>query len=105
MSAILAIDAAWPGYDSRQRITALLEEFSAIHASLSNVFGPLTFELPRVGDVHTLAHLKRYEDALDALVCAWVGVQYLQRKTIALGDATAAIWCPSDVVLSTSRRS
>ena len=94
----------WPEKDLGQRIAALLKEFTVIHASLSRIFGPLTFDLPRVENVHTLAHLKRYEDALDALVCAWVGVEYLSGKTIAFGDATAAIRCPSDVVLSTSRR-
>jgi predicted RNase H-like nuclease len=39
-----------------------------------------------------LAQLKRYEDALDAVVCAWVGIQYLEGKARAYGDATSAVW-------------
>jgi hypothetical protein len=42
--------------------------------------------------------LKRYEDTLDALVCAWLGFRFLAGKTLPLGDETAAIWCPWDVV-------
>jgi predicted RNase H-like nuclease len=38
--------------------------------------------------------LKRYEDALDALVCAWVGAKYLLGEAVAYGDGTAAIWVP-----------
>lgn len=45
-------------------------------------------------DPRPFARLKRYEDALDALICAWVGIQYLAGKTQALGDADSAIWTP-----------
>jgi predicted RNase H-like nuclease len=38
--------------------------------------------------------LKRYEDSLDSLVCAWVGMTYLKGETVAYGDHTAAIWMP-----------
>lgn len=40
------------------------------------------------------ARLKRHEDALDALICAWVGVQYLAGSIRAFGDEDAAIWTP-----------
>jgi predicted RNase H-like nuclease len=88
----------WPLLDVGDRIAALLEELNAIYLAIEQVFSPLGFDLPTPGDVPSLAHLKRYEDALDALVCAWVGVEYLQSRTVAMGDETAAIWCPSDVV-------
>ncbi len=39
-----------------------------------------------------LAGLKRWEDAVDALVAAWVGTRYLESMTDSYGDATAAIW-------------
>ncbi|MDW7774366.1 MAG: hypothetical protein SCH71_15885 [Desulfobulbaceae bacterium] len=57
-------------------------------------FGPIRFKL----DLDAESYLKRYEDALDALVCAWVGVKFLEGETQPLGDETAAIWCPRDVV-------
>ena len=39
-----------------------------------------------------LAALKRWEDAVDALVAAWVGIRYLEGTAEPYGDATAAIW-------------
>ena len=88
----------WPQLNVRERIAALLREFDSIYQALQQVFGSLGFELPRADRVPNLAHLKRYEDALDALVCAWVGVEYLSSRAVALGDETGAIWCPADVV-------
>ncbi len=38
--------------------------------------------------------MKRYEDAIDALVCAWVGIKYLDRMCCSYGDASGAIWTP-----------
>jgi hypothetical protein len=35
---------------------------------------------------------------LTVLVCAWVGAEHLAGRTVALGDDTAAIWCPINVV-------
>jgi predicted RNase H-like nuclease len=86
----------WPGLSLEERIGALLSEFSVIHAALANVFGPIGVPLPLAVNVLTLSALKRFEDALDALVCAWVGVLYMQGTAIPYGDNTAAIWCPSD---------
>jgi predicted RNase H-like nuclease len=94
----------WPALSLEQRIHSLLTEFGVIHDALCAVFGSLGVPLPPAGSVRTLSELKRYEDALDALVCAWVGVRYLQGGTVALGDGTAAIWCPHDVISSPTRR-
>jgi predicted RNase H-like nuclease len=49
------------------------------------------FVLP---EARSFARLKRFEDALDALVCAWVGIEHLAGRTRALGDGDAAIWSP-----------
>ncbi len=35
---------------------------------------------------------KAYEDSLDALICARVGMKHLIGKARALGDETGAIW-------------
>ena len=37
------------------------------------------------------------EDMLDALICAWIGIEHLEGRTIGLGDATAAIWVPASL--------
>lgn len=88
----------WPDTDIEHRKANLLLEFQAIYDCLESVFGRLNFTLPEIKDVPSLTFLKRYEDALDALVCAWVGVRFTNDETTPLGDSTAAIWCPRDVV-------
>jgi len=45
----------------------------------------------------TLTSLKSVEDMLDALICAWIGIEHLEGRTVGLGDATAAIWVPASV--------
>ena len=88
----------WPGESASGRIRNLLIEFTAIRDALVEVFEGLSLELPEPTTVKSISALKRYEDALDALVCAWVGVEYLAGRTVPLGDEDAAIWCPEDVV-------
>ncbi len=85
----------WPMQPPARRIAALLREFAAIHDALTAVFGPLPLPPPSQIASQTLSALKRYEDALDALVCAWVGVQFLAGKARPYGDAAAAVWCPA----------
>ena len=88
----------WPTDTKAQRIKSLLSKFQEIHDALSAVFGPLELSLPVPDHVGSLSALKRYEDALDALVCAWVGVCYMQGEAVPLGDDKAAIWCPRDAM-------
>jgi len=85
-------------WQSGERIDQVLRVFAEIYQTLNSAFGCLTFTLPTRRDAVTLTGLKRYEDALDALICAWVGVQFLDGKTVPMGDETSAIWCPRDVV-------
>jgi predicted RNase H-like nuclease len=88
----------WPGESVPGRIRNLLSEFSAIRGALAEVFDGLRLELPEPTTVKSLSALKRYEDGLDALVCGWMGVEYLAGRTVPLGNDDAAIWCPADVV-------
>lgn len=85
----------WPSKTPARRIDALLAQFAAVYEALSAVFGSLPLPAPAKFAAKTLAALKRYEDALDALVCAWVGVQFLAGKACAYGDEAAAVWCPA----------
>lgn len=88
----------WPAKTREERLDCILRELAAIYNALTSSFGSLPFPLPSAVDIRALSHLKRYEDALDALICAWVGVRYLDGAAIALGNDTAAIWCPLDIV-------
>ena len=46
----------------------------------------------------TLASLKPVEDMLDGLICAWIGVEHLEGRTVGLGDDSAAIWIPKALI-------
>lgn len=84
----------WKGASIAERIERLLAEFAAILGGLATVIDDIDIALPRAADVDSLSALKPVEDAIDALVCCWVGVEYLAGRCLPLGDDTAAIWCP-----------
>lgn len=88
----------WRDSEKSERIRLLVDQFRAIYKALELCFGALPFVLPEPSRVGSLTSLKRYEDGLDALVCAWVGMEYLRGRAVALGDEDSAIWCPTDVV-------
>jgi len=84
----------WPGRSILERTGLLLAKFEQIHEGLSGRLGPLSLDLSTGAGASTLAELKRYEDALDALVCAWVGTLVLTGEAEPLGDESAAVWVP-----------
>ena len=43
----------------------------------------------------TLASLKSVEDTLYDLICAWISIEHLERRTVGPGDDTDAIWVPA----------
>ncbi len=88
----------WPGQTTSWRIREILRQFVTIRHALAAEFGPTAVPLPAARRVTSLAALKRYEDALDGLVCAWVGAKHIAGATVPLGDSFSAIWCPRDVV-------
>lgn len=85
----------WPSASVTERRRRLLREWKLVLEHLDEVIGDIRLPLPKMPEEASLASLKRYEDALDALVCAWVGIQYLEGRAVPLGDETAAIWVPS----------
>jgi predicted RNase H-like nuclease len=84
----------WPGESVPQRIANLLLEFANIQYGLTRHIDDIPISLPQPEEVKTLAALKPYEDALDALICCWVGAEYLAGNAYPLGDKSAAVWCP-----------
>jgi predicted RNase H-like nuclease len=78
-----------------ERIGRLLEEFGRIRDGLAQQIQDINLPLPQSTEVQSLSALKPLEDCLDALVCAWVAIEHLQGRTRGLGDASAAIWCPT----------
>jgi predicted RNase H-like nuclease len=47
--------------------------------------------MPSPSKVVSLSGLKPLEDAIDGIVCAWVGVKYLRKEVRVYGDHSAAI--------------
>jgi predicted RNase H-like nuclease len=84
----------WPTQSASERLVRLVAEFSEIEAALSREIGGIDLPLPARGEARSFASLKPREDALDALVCAWVGIRYAEGAADAYGDRTAAIWVP-----------
>ena len=87
----------WPGTPVVARIGRLLAEWRVIVDGLSGAIEGVETHFPvaAAAGPGTLAALKPYEDGLDALVCAWVGLRFAQGQAKAYGDATAAIWAPT----------
>ena len=80
-----------------ERIERLLEQFQAIKDGLDEHIKGIPDLIPEPSDVTTLASLKPVEDMLDGLICAWIGIEHLQGRTVGLGDDTAAIWIPQQL--------
>ena len=84
----------WPGMPTACRRAKLLDEFEKILAALREEISGILIKFPKPAEVASLRALKRYEDSLDALACAWVGVKYLEGQATPYGDNAAAIWVP-----------
>jgi predicted RNase H-like nuclease len=83
----------WPEKTPAQHRLKIRQNFGRILTALERRFQgtPLTLPARTAGPTE----LKRFEDALDAIVCAWIGTQYLEGKCRAYGDDTASIWVPA----------
>lgn len=75
-----------------ERRTRILAEWTRIFEALAGTIHGI--ELPLPSNAKSNSALKRYEDVLDALICAWVGIEYLAGRARAFGDSAAAIWTP-----------
>lgn len=85
----------WPGTSLDDRIERLLGEFATILGILRQHIQDIPLALPTPSEISSLSALKRYEDAIDALVCAWTATRFYQSQATPYGDDSAAIWVPS----------
>jgi len=81
----------WPERSATARRRALLAQWTAIRRALDAHIGGIELAIPRGA---TLAGLKRYEDALDAVLCAYTGIAYMAKSIRAYGDTSGAVWAP-----------
>jgi predicted RNase H-like nuclease len=85
----------WPGETPAARRRKLRAEHARILSALQERVAGISLELPPESAGPT--QLKRFEDALDGVICAWIGALYLEGNCRSYGDATAAIWVPEPV--------
>jgi predicted RNase H-like nuclease len=81
----------WPDCDPEGRRSRIVERWREILGALRRHIH-LDLELP--DQFPSLSAMKRYEDAIDALICAWVAIRFLEGRAVAFGDADAAVWVP-----------
>ena len=86
----------WPEKSAADRRRRIVKNWRKIVDELSLTIGKIDLPLPRKGRARDLRldALKRFEDALDALIGGWVGIKYLEGDCTAYGDESAAIWIP-----------
>jgi predicted RNase H-like nuclease len=85
----------WPGTPADVRRQRLLQAFNRMLAGLQRKMR-VDLPLPAADAAHTFAGLKRYEDCLDSLICAWTAIEYLRGRCQPYGDQNAAIWIPAN---------
>lgn len=84
----------WPKNTVEERKKKLLAVFRRIQECLAQRVADIEVSIPVSVESLSFNSLKRYEDALDALVSAWVGIQHIEKRSHAYGDQLAAIWVP-----------
>ena len=79
----------WPDEDRAGRTARLLGTWAGLVGHLDAVIAGVAAALPVPP-----APSKAFEDALDAVVCAFVAVRVLDGRACPLGDGQSAIWVP-----------
>jgi predicted RNase H-like nuclease len=83
----------WPSATVQERRKRLCQELRGIVNVLGHEIHGIQLP-PLVSSKARGPNMKSFENALDALICAWVGTKYLKGEAIAYGDDSAAIWVP-----------
>ncbi len=85
----------WPALPFFFRRERVFQEWKFILGHLRNHIKAVPDFLPDKVEGLSFQHLKRYEDAIDALVCAWVAIEFVKGNACPMGDEDAAIWIPA----------
>jgi predicted RNase H-like nuclease len=82
----------WKGRTVAERIDLLLQEWCLIVAALGAEIDGVSLNLPE--HFPSLSAMKAYEDRLDAVISAWIGMKFFLDQAEPFGDSNAAIWVP-----------
>ena len=85
----------WPTLSPVERRARLYAKWREIVIGLETEITGVTAALPALSPEASGIEAKAYEDMLDAVVCAWVGVRALQGRAKAFGNEQSAIWIPT----------
>lgn len=85
----------WPERTADARRRQLLARWAELRCALDVDIAGIAAHVPAPPRRGTVAALKRHEDALDALLCAWTGVEYLAGRVVPHGNASGAVWAHS----------
>lgn len=85
----------WPEKDLTERKELLHAQWRRIVELLSNHIDGVAELMPVPSLGIGASERKAFEDKLDAVISAWVGVCALQGKAKPFGDHTSAIWIPA----------
>ncbi|HEX4081040.1 MAG TPA: DUF429 domain-containing protein [Rhizomicrobium sp.] len=100
---ISKVGTYWPSDTPSERRARLYHQWNEIIMSLENEIAGVTTALPGLEPSATTSDVKAYEDKLDAIVCAWVGVCALEGRATPYGDNDSAIWMPTPRVVTPIR--
>ncbi len=92
----------WPALESEQRWMAVTQNLARLRSALDKRLAGVAKWLPSAKSLNRnkpVSRLKGYEDALDAIVCAWIGCEFLAGRCVAYGDGGSAIWLPRPAAL------
>ena len=87
----------WPTLPAPERQLKLREVWAAISAHLSGWIEGMELFDARLAMALRPSELKAAEDALDAIVCCWIGICAVEGRAQPFGDIDAAIWILQDV--------
>jgi len=90
----------WPNLTPDERWRNIVSELDRLHSALASRIGGFADIVPKACAILAAvpkskgAVFKGIEDALDAVVCALVGYEFLAGRAVGFGDQYSAIWVP-----------
>lgn len=84
----------WPDRSAHERKLKLLNVWATIMSALKTKLSDVDRHLELPSCSETVRVFKSFEDKLDSVVCAFVGIEYLEGRARPYGDQDAAIWGP-----------
>ncbi|WP_083338287.1 DUF429 domain-containing protein [Ensifer sp. LCM 4579] len=89
------VGAYWPSSSPLERKGKLIDQWSQILTLLEAEISGLDAMLPLPNTSTRSVELKAFEDMLDAVICAWIGICAMEGRAAAFGDDASAIWVPT----------